>query len=61
MAMGALDEYVQSFFPYRSADVMDWVVDVSAGIFSAAILRTLWPRFIDSEQALPCSTPDGGN
>jgi len=49
MAMGALDEYVQSFFPYRSADVMDWTVDVISGIVSASMLWTLWPRFIDSE------------
>jgi len=49
MAMGALDEYVQSFFPYRSSDVMDWTVDVISGIVSATMLWTLWPRFIDSE------------
>jgi VanZ family protein len=49
MAMGAFDEYVQSFFPYRSADVMDWAVDVSSGIVSATLLWTLWPRFIDAE------------
>lgn len=49
MAMGALDEYVQSFFPYRSADVMDWTVDVSAGIVSATLLWALWPRIIDAE------------
>jgi hypothetical protein len=26
-AMGAGDEFVQSFFPYRGADVRDWAVD----------------------------------
>ncbi|MBL0167978.1 MAG: VanZ family protein [Propionivibrio sp.] len=49
MAMGALDEYVQSFFPYRSADVMDWAVDVISGIVTATVLWTLWPRIIDAE------------
>jgi hypothetical protein len=49
MAMGAFDEYVQSFFPYRAADVMDWMVDVIAGFVSAAMLWALWPRLIDSE------------
>ena len=34
MAMGALDEFVQSLFPYRSADVMDWaVVDSLAQVY----------------------------
>ncbi|MBL8413501.1 MAG: VanZ family protein [Propionivibrio sp.] len=49
MAMGALDEYVQSFFPYRNADVMDWAVDVISGLVIATTLWTLWPRIIDSE------------
>ena len=26
--MGACDEFVQSFFPYRGASVRDWAVDV---------------------------------
>ncbi|MES2129130.1 MAG: VanZ family protein [Pseudomonadota bacterium] len=34
-AMGALDEYVQSFFPYRHAAVGDWLVDCSAASLSA--------------------------
>ena len=49
MAMGAFDEYVQSFFPYRSANVMDWTIDVSAGIGSATLLWTLWPRIIEAQ------------
>ncbi len=49
MAMGAFDEYVQSFFPYRSADVIDWIVDVIAGIVSSAMLWTVWPKIIESE------------
>lgn len=43
-AMGALDEYVQSFFPYRSATVHDWLVDVAAALTVAAALYIWWPR-----------------
>ena len=43
-AMGAFDEFVQSFFPYRTASVTDWLVDVGAGTLAAAALRTFWPR-----------------
>ena len=49
MAMGAFDAYVQSFFPYRSANVMDWTIDVSAGIVIATLLWTLWPRIIEAQ------------
>jgi VanZ family protein len=43
-AMGAIDEFVQSFFPYRTASVTDWLVDVGAGTLVAAALRAFWPR-----------------
>jgi hypothetical protein len=36
--MGAGDEYVQSFFPYRHADVRDWLVDCTAAIIMTAFL-----------------------
>jgi VanZ family protein len=42
--MGAFDEYVQGFFPYRMASLADWLVDVTAGILVSAALWTLWPR-----------------
>ncbi len=35
VAMGALDEYVQSYFPYRHAAVSDWLVDCGAAVLSA--------------------------
>jgi VanZ family protein len=41
--MGAIDEYVQSFFPYRTAAVSDWLVDVAAGSVVAVVLCTAWP------------------
>ncbi|MFL6710145.1 MAG: VanZ family protein [Massilia sp.] len=43
-AMGAIDEGVQSFFPYRGAAVGDWLVDCSAAAVTATILYLLWPR-----------------
>jgi VanZ family protein len=36
--MGAGDEFVQSFFPYRHADVHDWFVDCTAAIIMTVIL-----------------------
>lgn len=43
-AMGALDECVQSFFPYRGAAVGDWLVDCGAAVLMATVLYLLWPR-----------------
>lgn len=42
--MGAFDEYVQSFFPYRTASVNDWLVDIGAAFIMSALLWTIWPR-----------------
>src|SRR5471032_468044 len=42
--MGALDEYVQSFFPYRHASVSDWMVDCSASLVMAGLMWALWTR-----------------
>jgi VanZ family protein len=39
--MGAVDEWVQSFFPYRSGDVRDWLVDVSAATLASTVLALL--------------------
>ncbi|NMM38589.1 MAG: VanZ family protein [Glaciimonas sp.] len=36
--MGALDEFAQSFFPYRNAAVGDWAVDVAASFFTVFLL-----------------------
>jgi VanZ family protein len=43
--MGALDEYVQSFFPYRHAAVGDWLVDCGAALLAALLMWGLWTRF----------------
>jgi len=39
--MGAVDEWVQSFFPYRSGDVRDWLVDVMAATLASTVLAVL--------------------
>ncbi|MYM39974.1 hypothetical protein GTP27_11615 [Pseudoduganella sp. CY13W] len=44
-AMGALDETIQSFFPYRHGTVSDWAVDCSAACLTASALYWLWQRY----------------
>jgi hypothetical protein len=46
--MGAADEYIQSFFPYRGADVRDWAVDIGAAIVASALLCLLTARTLAS-------------
>jgi VanZ family protein len=41
--MGAGDELVQSFFPYRGAAVGDWLVDCAAALVTSALLWALLP------------------
>lgn len=40
--LGAIDEFVQSFFPYRHGSVDDWLVDMAAAIISATLMWALW-------------------
>ncbi len=40
--MGAVDEFVQSFFPYRHASVNDWLVDIAAAVIAATLMWALW-------------------
>jgi VanZ family protein len=44
MAMGAVDELVQSFLPYRHGAVSDWLIDCSAALLTALLLWALWPK-----------------
>lgn len=44
--MGALDEYIQSYFPYRGADVRDWMVDCTAAIVACGLLCFLLPKAV---------------
>jgi VanZ family protein len=42
--MGAGDEFVQSFFPYRGAAVGDWMVDCTAALVMSVLLWIVWPK-----------------
>ncbi len=42
--MGAGDELVQSFLPFRSGDVRDWMVDVGAALLTSTVLAALVPQ-----------------
>jgi len=42
--MGAGDELVQSFLPYRHGDVRDWMVDVGAALLAGTVLAVLVPQ-----------------
>ena len=44
-AMGALDEMVQSLFPYRHGAIADWLVDCNAALLTAGFMWVLWHRF----------------
>jgi VanZ family protein len=44
--MGALDETIQSWFPYRGADVHDWMVDCTAAIVASGLLWRLLPKAV---------------
>lgn len=43
--MGALDEMVQSMFPYRHGAVADWLIDCNAAVLTSAFMWALWTRF----------------
>ena len=45
-AMGAGDEFVQSFFPYRGADVRDWAVDCASALITCTLLSLLLPLLL---------------
>jgi VanZ family protein len=47
-AMGACDELIQGFLPYRSAAVSDWLVDCSAAIVSAGLMWAFLPKPLDA-------------
>jgi len=45
-AMGALDETIQSFFPWRGASVADWLVDCCAAIIASTLLCLFLPKAV---------------
>jgi VanZ family protein len=44
MLMGAIDEKIQTFFPYRHGSVLDWLVDCAAAVLTALLLWAFWPK-----------------
>jgi VanZ family protein len=54
MVMGAGDEGIQSFLPYRGAAIEDWLVDTGAAIAASAAMTLTYPRLI-------CSASDKRN
>ena len=44
-AMGAIDETVQSFLPYRHGAVADWLVDCNAAVLTALLMWAVWSRY----------------
>lgn len=50
--MGAIDEGVQSLVPYRSGDVRDWLVDVSAAVSASIMLALLASRLGPAAQTV---------
>ena len=44
MAMGAFDEIVQSFLPYRNGAISDWLVDCNATLVTSALSWAVWPK-----------------
>lgn len=59
--MGALDEYIQSFLPYRNGTIRDWYVDVAAAITASLILAQLFVRARRRAIAVSQSTPGSGS
>lgn len=51
MAMGAIDEAIQSLLPYRHGAVSDWLVDCSAALITALLLWALWPKLAHAPQS----------
>jgi len=49
-AMGAADELVQSFLPYRSGALADWVIDANAAVVTAGLLWAFLPDPVVSRQ-----------
>ena len=44
--MGAGDEFIQSFFPYRGADIHDWAVDCGSAIAASLLLCAVLPKAV---------------
>lgn len=40
--MGAVDEAIQSLLPYRHGAITDWMIDISAALFTTLAFRMTW-------------------
>lgn len=47
-AMGAGDEFVQSFLPFRDGAVIDWGIDIAASLAAACAMFAIYPRLTRS-------------
>jgi hypothetical protein len=50
MLMGAIDESVQSFLPYRTGALTDWMIDTSSALLTAGLLWALLPAPVPARQ-----------
>ena len=57
-AMGALDEFIQSFLPYRHGSVHDWLVDIAAAAVVSLLLTFLWPWMVNAALGKPAPLPE---
>jgi VanZ family protein len=51
--MGAVDEFVQSYLPYRTAALTDWYVDISAGFLTALLYWATSLKQAERDRPLP--------
>ncbi|WP_232429754.1 VanZ family protein [Janthinobacterium sp. CG3] len=49
--MGAFDELLQSFMPFRHGALTDWLVDCNAGLIMSALLWAFWAKAERAYQA----------
>ncbi len=49
--LGALDENIQRFMPYRSCDLKDWIFDLLAAFFSVVVLSFILAIVSPKEKA----------
>jgi VanZ family protein len=50
--MGGVDEFMQSFLPYRRGALLDWYVDMAAGLCVATLLWAASPKLQALQAAL---------
>ena len=51
LVIGAIDEFVQSFLPYRHGAVSDWMVDGASALLTAFVLWFMLPAPVRTDPA----------